>query len=843
MSKLLLIILILTIIPLATVVIVDITTINSQMSAGKQNEVALEANLVKEMTVMEIENAEQAIIELGENSGTQQLALQSLETPMNILWDSYEGANFDNERNMKNNKTAIAWNATNDIDPLFTEYLENFSLKYNIAEIFLADARGYVFSTNREVPGDFYQLGESWWWDVLNSSSGSTGKFTFDESSASYVFEIVTIIHLPNGSFGGVIKAGILMNNIESIVSDKIVADNHDFTLWFAFNHKGYVMFFPDETKIGMKINDVLDKNINQNAIFLSHFEFATEEHEGGHEEEIQLTEGDLIVLNNTEYFVGLSHYADKDIFFISAEPNSIITETIRTQIMNSVIIAISAIVAVILVSTVLSRSFTRPIIKMKAVSQKIAEGDYTQTVDIRSNDEIGEFAENFRLMFEKTKDLIIRNKSLASQLSVAAEELSSSAEEVSSSSENIASSQQQISKGAANQVVAITETQKKFTDLIQGIRTVKQKVENIEQISDLIRNIANQTNMLALNAAIEAARAGEAGRGFNVVADQVRKLADESRKAVANTETMLQEINNISKQQETSAVNILQSIDSIATVAEETSASTEESAAAAEEQASSMEMISSTAQQLLGFAEQMNRDLQGLLLNESATTSEHPQTFEVAKPIPEKFVTKHDLKIGTTSKMHESIEISGATIQSILKAFLSNELAKKILNDALETSDIQPERYYPAVKFLTALKIIGNKFGVGTLSKVGAKIMESAKWPEMVNDLESALGSINDAYRMNHRPNDVNLIGKYELRVVGDQFELHCNNPYPCDFDQGLVKGVINTFDSHAMLIHKKGSCRKDGDAECVYVIKPGFKKTDGMAKSEKQSGSSSAF
>jgi methyl-accepting chemotaxis protein len=193
-----------------------------------------------------------------------------------------------------------------------------------------------------------------------------------------------------------------------------------------------------------------------------------------------------------------------------------------------------------------------------------------------------------------------------AEQISASVEELSSSAEEVSASSENIASTQQQLSKGSAEQVMAITETQRKFGDLSKGIRNIREKVENIGQVADLIKGIASQTNMLALNAAIEAARAGEAGRGFNVVADQVRKLADESRNAVANTEEMLAEIDVISKQQESGAVEILKAIDNIATIAEESSSSTEEAASAAEEQASSMEQITSSAQSMSNIVQRL---------------------------------------------------------------------------------------------------------------------------------------------------------------------------------------------------------------------------------------------
>ena len=91
---------------------------------------------------------------------------------------------------------------------------------------------------------------------------------------------------------------------------------------------------------------------------------------------------------------------------------------------------------------------------------------------------------------------------------------------------------QQQISKGSSNQFTMISETQNKLNELLESTKKVRNFIERISSISEMITNIAEQTNMLALNAAIESARAGEAGRGFNVVADQVRKLADQSKKS-----------------------------------------------------------------------------------------------------------------------------------------------------------------------------------------------------------------------------------------------------------------------------------------------------------------------
>ena len=230
----------------------------------------------------------------------------------------------------------------------------------------------------------------------------------------------------------------------------------------------------------------------------------------------------------------------------------------------------------------------------------------------------------------DQLQQILLENKDVSELLVNTAEELSSSAEEVSSSSENIASSQQQISKGAANQVIAVTETQKKFSELTLGIRDIREKISLINQLADSIQNISNQTNMLALNAAIEAARAGESGKGFNVVADQVRKLADESKKAVLNTDMILKDINLITQNQESNALEILKAVDSIAVVAEETSASTEESAAAAEEQAASMETITTTSQQLLEYAEKLISQLKFVTYNQNIVSQIKPIHEEI---------------------------------------------------------------------------------------------------------------------------------------------------------------------------------------------------------------------
>jgi hypothetical protein len=211
----------------------------------------------------------------------------------------------------------------------------------------------------------------------------------------------------------------------------------------------------------------------------------------------------------------------------------------------------------------------------------------------------------------EFLKELFITSTQITELLNKSSEILINNAQTANASSENIAMSQQEIAKRTSDQASQLNHIQAKFMEFNVNAQKIQEEISKINVMTDSIRQIANQTNMLALNAAIEAARAGEAGRGFNVVADQVRKLAEESRKSANNSEQMLGNISKFMNVQKNSSTEIVQFLNNITIGAEDISTNTEEAAASAEEQASVMEQITSTAQELYNISEKLKGKFQ----------------------------------------------------------------------------------------------------------------------------------------------------------------------------------------------------------------------------------------
>lgn len=245
-----------------------------------------------------------------------------------------------------------------------------------------------------------------------------------------------------------------------------------------------------------------------------------------------------------------------------------------------------------------------RPIGDLNKNAKTIARGDLT--ADLRKasyfEGEVGELVRSFNQMGNSLRTLLAEVSGSSENIAGMSEEMSASAEEVHASSEEISGSVSEMAKGAADQAEMISSISTKVDELSTMFGSI---LEQVTQSAEHIGVLAKRTNMLALNAAIESARAGELGKGFGVVAENVRQLAAESKQAAAGITSL---VTMMAENVSTTVEEIVQGIDVIATVSEETASRAEESAAASEESTATILEMTDTTQRLAALADESQR-------------------------------------------------------------------------------------------------------------------------------------------------------------------------------------------------------------------------------------------
>jgi hypothetical protein len=187
-------------------------------------------------------------------------------------------------------------------------------------------------------------------------------------------------------------------------------------------------------------------------------------------------------------------------------------------------------------------------------------------------------------------------------------------------------------------------------------------------------------------------------------------------------------------------------------------------------------------------------------------------------------------------------IEVNGQTVNAIVDGFrFLKEFPSRILLEegigkpgAEGLVEIDPEAWYSQESWLRAFERIGKTMGRPNLFAIGLRIPENAKFPPTITRIHEAIASIDVAYHMNHRKHGhvmydpasgtmLEGIGHYGYEPVAGRAMIvsRCRNPYPCDFDRGILTAMAKRFEKAAHVTHVDGDpCRERGDESCTYHV-----------------------
>jgi methyl-accepting chemotaxis protein len=320
------------------------------------------------------------------------------------------------------------------------------------------------------------------------------------------------------------------------------------------------------------------------------------------------------------------------------------------------IVLAVGSVSAIV-VGLLMARGLVRPLKVLISQANRIGERDLTVAVDVASKDEVGELASAFKSMVEQLRVTLTKVGEASAAVASASNEISSSTQQMAAGAEEqtgqtaeVAGAVEEMTKtiiensqNATNtaetakkakraaeeggQIVSETvEGMSRIAEVVKSsaetVRTLGRSSEHIGEIVSVIDDIADQTNLLALNAAIEAARAGEQGRGFAVVADEVRKLAERTTRATKEIAGMIKSIQADTRGAVESMERGTKEVDRGIALAENAGVSLHEIVAMIQTLSDMVSQIAAASEQQSSASEQISKNVEAI----STVTSESAQ-------------------------------------------------------------------------------------------------------------------------------------------------------------------------------------------------------------------------